>query len=124
VVAPGAVRLQGLDEYVRQKFPGGAVRDVARNGVADVLIAGCGTGQNSIGVARNLAARVLALDLSLSSLSYAIRKTREIGLINVEYAQADILGLASLSRSFDLIDASGVLHHLADRSRACASCAR
>jgi SAM-dependent methyltransferase len=59
-------------------------------------------------------AQVLAIDLSLSSLSYAQRKTRELGLKNVEYAQADILALGSIGRSFDVIDSSGVLHHLSD----------
>jgi SAM-dependent methyltransferase len=57
---------------------------------------------------------VLAVDLSLSSLSYAIRKTREIGLENIEYGQGDLTELASLGRTFDVIDASGVLHHLAE----------
>ena len=59
-------------------------------------------------------ARVLAVDLSLSSLSYALRKTNELGLSNIEYAQADIMELGSIDRRFDLIDCSGVLHHLGD----------
>ena len=33
---------------------------------------------------------------------------------NIEFAQADIMMLSSLGRQFDFIDASGVLHHLAD----------
>jgi SAM-dependent methyltransferase len=32
----------------------------------------------------------------------------------LEYAQADIIELPSIGRTFDLIDASGVLHHLSD----------
>ena len=43
------------------------------------------------------------------------RKTRELGLKNVEYAQADILKLQSIDRSFDVIEAGGVLHHLQSR---------
>ena len=57
---------------------------------------------------------MLAVDLSLTSLSYAVRKTRELGLQNIAYAQADILKLGAIGRSFDLIESSGVLHHLAD----------
>ncbi|WP_180490095.1 class I SAM-dependent methyltransferase, partial [Escherichia fergusonii] len=54
---------------------------------------------------------ILAIDLSLSSLSYAIRKTKELGLANLRYAQADILALGN-EKTFDVVDSSGVLHHL------------
>ena len=57
---------------------------------------------------------MLAIDLSLTSLAYALRKTRELGIGNIEYAQADILKLDTVGRSFDLIESSGVLHHMAD----------
>lgn len=43
-----------------------------------------------------------------------MRQTRALGLSNVTYAQADLLQLGSLDRRFDLIESSGVLHHLAD----------
>jgi SAM-dependent methyltransferase len=38
-------------------------------------------------------------------------------IANIEYAQADILKLGSLGRSFDLIEPVGVLHHLRDWSQ-------
>ena len=68
----------------------------------------------SIASQRFRGVRVLAIDLSLSSISYAKRKTQELGLANIEYAQADILKLADISRTFDVIESVGVLHHLAD----------
>ena len=79
----------------------------------DILIAGCGTGQHSIGTASKFKeAKVLAIDLSCSSLAYAIRKTKELGIKNIEYMQADILDLGSLGRKFDIIESVGVLHHM------------
>jgi SAM-dependent methyltransferase len=84
-------------------------------GPMDILVAGCGTGQNSIQAALKFpGARVLAVDLSVRSLAYAMRKTREAGIPNIDYAQADILELGAIGRSFDRITAVGVLHHLAD----------
>ena len=59
-------------------------------------------------------ASVLAVDLSLSSISYAMRKTQELGIGNIEYCQADIMALESIGRQFDLIESVGVLHHLGD----------
>jgi 2-polyprenyl-3-methyl-5-hydroxy-6-metoxy-1,4-benzoquinol methylase len=105
----------GVQEYLRQQFPTAPIRDVQNDGNIHVLVAGCGTGQQSIVTARRFAgARVLAVDLSLASLCYAKRMSRVFGVHNVEYAQADVLELASLRRTFDVIEASGVLHHLAD----------
>lgn len=81
----------------------------------DVLIAGCGTGQQvMLAASRYADARILAVDLSLASLSYAMRKTNEAGTGSVEFAQADILGLDGLDQRFDLIECVGVLHHMAD----------
>jgi len=79
----------------------------------DILIAGCGTGQHSIGTAaRFKGSNVLAIDLSLSSLAYAKRKTDELGIGNIKYMQADILDLAKLKKKFDIIESVGVLHHM------------
>jgi SAM-dependent methyltransferase len=102
-----------LDALLRRAFPLASYESQDMT-APDVLVAGCGTGQHSITTARRFpAARILAVDLSLASLAYAARKTAELGITTVEYAQADILALASLPRKFDLIEASGVLHHLA-----------
>jgi tetratricopeptide (TPR) repeat protein/2-polyprenyl-3-methyl-5-hydroxy-6-metoxy-1,4-benzoquinol methylase len=81
----------------------------------EILVAGCGTGQHSIFTATRFKnCQVLAIDLSLSSLSYAKRKTKQYGISNIDYAQADIMELGILDRQFDIVESSGVLHHLAD----------
>ena len=81
----------------------------------EILITGCGTGAHAFQLAQYFPeARVLAIDISLPSLAHARRRTREEGLHNIEYAQADILKLGGIDRSFDCIEAMGVLHHLAD----------
>jgi tetratricopeptide (TPR) repeat protein/SAM-dependent methyltransferase len=81
----------------------------------EMLIAGCGTGSQPIRTAQRFrGVRLLAVDLSLNSISYALRKTRELAVAGIEYAQADILKLGELTRTFDIIAAVGVLHHLAD----------
>ncbi len=80
-----------------------------------VLVAGCGTGIHPISTASRFKyVDVLAVDLSLSSLAYATRKTRELGITNITYAQADIMELQNLDKKFDLIESVGVLHHLED----------
>ncbi|MDP6474454.1 MAG: tetratricopeptide repeat protein [Alphaproteobacteria bacterium] len=80
-----------------------------------ILMAGCGTGQHALYTASRFAnAEMLAVDLSLNSLAYAKRKSREYGFSDIEYVQGDILELAGLGRRFDLIGCAGVLHHLGE----------
>ena len=80
----------------------------------NVLIAGCGTGRHPIANSMYKDAKILAVDLSLASLAYAKRKTDELGIKNIEYLHADILQLKNLKRKFDVIESSGVLHHMDD----------
>ena len=54
------------------------------------------------------------MDISRASLAYAQRMAGALGVGNIAFGQADVLELGGLGRSFDLIECSGVLHHLAD----------
>lgn len=113
-VAP-AESAKALDVYLRNRFTTPALHDVDRKERLDILLAGCGTGRQAVEIAQRFSgANVIAVDLSLASLGYAKRKTNELGLANIDYGQADILRIGRLGRSFDLIESSGVLHHLDD----------
>lgn len=104
-----------FNDQLRKMLPFGSFVPMPDDSSPEMLVAGCGTGSHSIFVARQYrGAQVLAIDLSLSSISYAKRKTRELGMTNIEYAQADILKLGDMARTFDIIESVGVLHHLAE----------
>lgn len=78
-----------------------------------IFEAGCGTGRNAIYWATLFNnAEILAVDFSLSSVTYAIRKAKEFGISNIVFRQGDILGLANWERQFKVIVSTGVLHHL------------
>jgi SAM-dependent methyltransferase len=104
-----------LDSFIRERFPLAPYHDVGLGRDIDILVAGCGTGRHSIETAQRFGSeRMLAVDLSLSSLAYAQRQSRACDLGAIQYAQADIMSLPTTARSFDLIECCGVLHHLAD----------
>jgi tetratricopeptide (TPR) repeat protein/SAM-dependent methyltransferase len=87
----------------------------ARHDRIDILVAGCGTGQSLVETARQFkGAQVLAVDLSRASLCYAKRQSLALGSTNIAFGEADILELGEIDRTFDIVDASGVLHHMAD----------
>jgi SAM-dependent methyltransferase len=103
---------------MRTSYPYLAARNYPLPNTPEMLIAGCGTGRHVIGSAtRFLDVKVLAIDLSLASLAYAVRKARELNVKNIEFAQADILELEGLGRHFDVIECGGVLHHLREPVR-------
>ena len=110
-----SAKAASLPVFLRARFPQALFRHAASNVRLSILIAGCGSGQELVEMARHFPdARILAVDLSLASLGYAKRMTAALGIDNVEYAQADLLQLGALDERFDVISTTGVLHHLAD----------
>ena len=77
-----------------------------------ILIAGCGTGNQVINASRYKNAQITAIDLSSSSLAYAIRKANEYGMNNVDFRKMDLLDVGALDETFDTIECGGVLHHM------------
>ena len=79
------------------------------------LVLGCGTGYEPIELAlREPEFRVLAVDLSLASLAYAARMAESLEVRNIRFLHGDLLNLRDIDGRFDLVSASGVLHHLRD----------
>ena len=94
----------------------GAERVAFMDGRFDVLVAGCGTGQQILqsATAYGPNAQLVGMDLSRASLGYAADMAIRHQVTNVEFIQGDILDAARLAQSFDIIECVGVLHHMAD----------
>ncbi len=102
-----------LRSLMGEMFPFANVENLNIADEPELLVAGCGTGAHAIASAwRYRNARVLAMDLSLSSLAYGKRKADELSVERIEWARGDILALAGSERRFDMIDCGGVLHHM------------
>ena len=113
VNVPNALNSKNYNSFISRKFPLVDFTPLDNDQDLEVLVAGCGTGQHSINCSQIIKdSKILAIDLSMASLAYAKRKTIEMGIDTIDYAQADLLQLASTGRTFDVIESVGVLHHL------------
>lgn len=107
-----------LGRELRQRFPQMEEPELLE-GAIEVLVPGCGTGRQPISLAmRYPHARVLAVDLSLSSLAYARRMAQKLEVRNLEFLHGDLLDLPKLGRRFHYVSCLGVIHHMADPHRA------
>lgn len=104
----GTPRVTSVASFVRELSGRSAPPDTLR-----LLVAGCGTGRQAAHTARSFPdSRLLALDLSSTSLGYAARMTQGLGIDTVDFMQGDILALDALREQFAIIFCSGVLHHM------------
>lgn len=104
----------------------GGRRDL-RKGVR-ILSAGCGTGDVAIMFAEELLgcdAEIVAIDLSTKSLELAEARLKKRGLENVTLRHMSILDVPRAGLGpFDIIETSGVLHHLPDPNAGLSALAR
>jgi SAM-dependent methyltransferase len=78
-----------------------------------ILEAGCGTGAQTVPLARNSpGAKITSVDVSADSLEEARARAGSAGITNVEFQQGDIFALPFPPESFDHVFVCFVLEHL------------
>lgn len=105
--------------YEENPYPRWRSIDVALAKKPDVtgrmLIAGCGTGRTATQTGYLFPnVEITACDITLRSIAYAMRMAEEFGNEGVHFEQRDIMDLDSMQKTFDFVECSGVLHHMAD----------
>ncbi len=106
--------------YEENPYPRWRNVDLPMRSYSDVtgsmLIAGCGTGRTTTQMGflfPNM--DVTAIDISKRSLAYAMRSGEDKGAATrVNFYQGDIMNLSNMGKTFDFVECSGVLHHMAD----------
>jgi len=77
-----------------------------------VLNAGCGTGESLIMTAMKYPqVQFTGVDICMNSLTRAAQYIDELGVTNIELVHGNLMEL-QLGRQFDIIQSSGVIHHL------------
>ncbi len=118
---PGRAYVHGYDprESARLEDQAGSLVDLLHSDTAypagsTVLEAGCGTGAQTITLARNSpGARITSVDHSSQSLVEARGRMDAAGITNVDFHEADIYALPFGPASFDHVFVCFVLEHLA-----------
>lgn len=109
-----AVTPKSLYDAMDNRFPTEAWPERFKR-PAKGLSAGCGTGRGTVMLALSIKDLDLtAIDLSPTSLTFAADKASELGLSNIAFGLGDILESDSMGKTFDMIECSGVLHHMND----------
>lgn len=107
-------------QYEDNPYPRWITLDVASvphvpNREGNILVAGCGTGRMSVQLGLSCPAmHVSAVDISRTSLACAQRKSEDYNLKNITFLECDILNLDQIGKTYDVINCSGVLHHMND----------
>lgn len=89
-----------------------------------ILVAGCGPNAAARYAYNHRKATVVGVDLSEASLAHARRLKDKHGLDNLTLLRCPIEELPELGAPFDLIDSSGVLHHLPEPAEGLKALAR
>ena len=89
-----------------------------------ILVVGCGPNQAANIAYRNPKAQVLGVDVSAAALNHELLLKGKYALDNLDVQAIAIDRLDELDQEFDLIVATGVVHHLADPVAALAQISR
>jgi SAM-dependent methyltransferase len=111
VISPG----EPFHEAARTKYPSADFTLFGQIARPEILIAGCGTGQQIMHMVSGYDAwNLTGIDMSRASLAYAQRQIQKFDVPDVDLMVCDILNVGQLGKQFDIIECVGVLHHMAE----------
>lgn len=117
-IKPMIYPTEPFQNIAHDKYPTADLKHLKNVTQPDILVAGCGTGQQLLKCISGYNAwDVTAIDLSRASLAYAQRQIEKFNIPNIEFLLCDILNVNQLKKTFDIIECEGVLHHMADPAR-------
>ncbi len=100
---------RGIVEWLTRERPGWKP--------ARILDIGCGLGHNTVPIAKAFPdARVVAVDVAAPMLRYGHARARGMGVMHIEFQQANAESLAFTDQSFDLIVSTMFLHETSYRA--------
>ena len=107
------IQPQTLENLLRRRFPKQIWPERFKGSVFG-LSAGCGTGLGAAMLSQSIKNLSLtAIDLSPTSLAFAKTKTDYFGIHSIKFGLGDILELGKMNGRFDIVECSGVIHHMA-----------
>ncbi len=80
----------------------------------NILVPGCGSMEAAVLAFQNPESHVTGVDFSRASIAHEEKLRERHQLSNLRLSAMDLLEVATLDQSFDLIVCSGVLHHIPD----------
>lgn len=111
MVGPG----EPFHEAARAKYPIADFTLFSQITRPEILVAGCGTGQQIMLLISGYDTWDLTgIDMSRASLAYAQRQMHKLGVPDINLMVCDILNVSQLGKRFDFVECVGVLHHMAD----------
>ncbi len=100
-------------QALRHELPHIEIPTELKGKTLNMLIAGCGTGLQALKAARYFQnVNVTAIDISATSLAFAEKQAEKLKIKNVRFISLDLTKVEQLDEQFDIIECSGVLHHL------------
>lgn len=109
---PGTWQISDYQHTLKRHFPQALAQWKPMERPLRVLVAGCGTGRHALRLARYFTPlAVTAVDLSLAALAWGKLQSERLQC-QLDWYQGDLLAIQQLGQTFDVIECSGVLHHM------------
>jgi len=114
-----AMKKSNYGVSLQYEYPEHTIPESYLKNKLNVMVAGCGTGRHAVNVAKHFHnTDVTAIDISEPSLRHAKQQADYYQLDNIQFQLGDITQLKKPAIQYDVVECSGVLHHIVNHDTA------